>query len=79
MAKPRGPIDHGTLNGARTEQHRRLPICALCRPLLRAYNRETAAARRAALAERRAAQGLPTYLTEDEWQAHVAAREAAAR
>lgn len=72
-------IEHGTLNGARKEARRRLPICDACRVPMRAYQAERARARRRTAAEERAERGLPNYLTEDEWQAHVAAREAAKR
>ena len=77
--QPRTPIDHGTLNGARKERRRGIPLCGPCREKEREYGRERAAARRKSLAEERAEQGLPNHLTEDQWQARVAARKAAAR
>lgn len=81
MTGPRSatPIEHGTLNGARKHRYRRVPLCNPCRAEERKYQRERAAIRRKSRAEERAEQGLPTYLTEDQWQARVAARKAAAR
>lgn len=78
MAEPT-PIEHGTLNGARKEAHRGLPICDACRVPMRAYQTERARARRRAAAEERAERGLPTYYTEEQWQQIVAARKAGPR
>lgn len=67
LKRPRGgsqrkPIAHGTVRGARQHRYRKDPLCQPCRDAENAHQREQAA-------------GKPKqYLTEEEWQARVAAR-----
>lgn len=70
LTRPRGgserkPIAHATYRGARQHRYRKEPLCEPCRLAENAYQNERYAQRTAA---------PKRYLTEEEWQARVAAR-----
>lgn len=75
LKRPRGgsqrkPIAHGTFRGARQHRYREEPLCQPCRDAENAYQRERSGGK-----PRKKAAPKPTqYLTEEEWQARVAAR-----
>ncbi|SMF86016.1 hypothetical protein [Streptomyces sp. Amel2xC10] len=69
----RKPIAHGTYRGARQHRYRKEPLCRPCRDAENAYQREQYARN----PRKRAARKQTQYLTEEEWQARVAARREA--
>ncbi|MFD4258175.1 hypothetical protein ACFWR9_11230 [Streptomyces sp. NPDC058534] len=74
LKRPRGgserkPIAHGTYRGSRQHRYRKEPLCQPCRDAENAYQREHAARQ-----PRKSAPKPKQYLTEEEWQARVAAR-----
>ncbi|WP_435251660.1 hypothetical protein [Streptomyces tendae] len=74
LKRPRGgsarkPIAHGTFRGARQHRYRKEQLCQPCLDAETAYYRE----RRAGKPRNRKPQPKQ-YLTEEEWQARVAAR-----
>jgi hypothetical protein len=74
LKRPRGserkPIAHGEFKGARQHRYRGEALCEPCRLAENAYQNE-----RNARGLRKKAAPKPTqYLTEEEWQARVAAR-----
>ncbi|QFQ97428.1 hypothetical protein F9278_15780 [Streptomyces phaeolivaceus] len=76
LKRPRGgserkPINHGTFRGARQHRYRKEPLCQPCQNAENAYQRE----RNAKGLRKKAAPKPKVYLTEEEWQARVAARQ----
>ncbi|MEC3993971.1 hypothetical protein VSR01_10620 [Actinacidiphila sp. DG2A-62] len=74
LKRPRGgskrkPIAHGELRGARQHRYRKEPLCEACRRAENEYQRNKPKSPRKASSQQ--------YLTEEEWQARVAARKAA--
>lgn len=70
LKRPRGgserkPIAHGTFKGACQHRYRQEPLCEPCRLARNAYQQKRSADRKSAPQQ---------YLTEEEWQACVAAR-----
>jgi hypothetical protein len=73
---PRKSIAHGELKGARQHRYRKEPLCEACHHAEAAYQREWQQASDKPRAKRAAAP--KQYLTEEQWQARVAARRVAA-
>lgn len=73
LKRPRGgserkPIEHGTFKGACQHRNRKEPLCDPCRLARNAYQNERKALRKKPVPKPK------QYLTEEEWQARVAAR-----
>jgi hypothetical protein len=66
----RKPIAHGTPRGAKQHRYRGEPLCDPCHRAEADYQREWTGAK----PRTRKAPEQRTYLTEEEWQARVAAR-----
>lgn len=82
LKRPRGgsqrqPIAHGEFKGAQQHRYRKEPLCEPCREAYRAYHRDRYGVRKASQLPE--GQTEPQYLTEEQWQALVAARKAGAR
>lgn len=76
LKRPRGgssrkPITHGTFRGARQHRYRKEPLCQPCRDAENAYQREQSAGK----PRKKAAPKPKQYLTEEEWQARITARQ----
>jgi Zn-dependent M32 family carboxypeptidase len=72
---PRKPTAHGELRGARQHRYRKEPLCEACHRAEAAYQRDKYKASGKPRRRKKAAQAQ--YLTEEQWQAKVAARSAA--
>lgn len=84
LKRPRGgsrykPIAHGELKGARQHRYRKEPLCEACHQAEAAYQREYTRKRGAWPAKKAAAPKSQQFLTEEQWQARVAARKAGGR
>jgi hypothetical protein len=75
--RKRKPINHGTLAGYQQHRYRGETACDKCKAGLAEYARERATARDG-IERKPRAKAAPRpmqYLTEEEWQARVAARQ----
>ncbi|MFF0597839.1 hypothetical protein [Streptomyces antibioticus] len=70
VGRPRKPIAHGTYRGARQHRYRKEPLCRPCLDAENAYQRAWYARN----PDKRRVRRQTQYLTEEEWQARVAAR-----
>lgn len=80
LKRPRGgskrkPIAHGTLRGAKQHRYRKEQLCEPCHQAEAEYQRERY--QTAGKPKRKKSTAPQRYLTEEEWQAKVAARNAA--